>query len=73
MAISTTEQTITYTLSITIERPVRTYDNDSEADDAAAVALWMTGNEAKRNLEKEVLRALRVLDGDCDCEVIEVR
>lgn len=73
MAIQTSEHTITYTLSVTIKRPVRTYDNDSEADDAAAVALWMTGNEAQCDLEKEVMRALRVLDGDCDCEVLEVR
>jgi hypothetical protein len=31
----------------------------------------MAGTQAKRELEREVLRALRVLDGDCDAEVME--
>jgi hypothetical protein len=31
----------------------------------------MTDAKTKRELEKEVLRALRKLDGDCDCEVMD--
>lgn len=69
--MDTSEQTITYTISLTITRPVRTYDNDSTADDAAAVAVWMVGPDAQRELEREVLQALKKLDGDCDCEVME--
>lgn len=61
---------ITYMLSVTVTRPVRVYDNDSTADDAAGVAEWMIGRDAQHELEKEVLRALRVIDGDCDCEVM---
>ncbi len=67
------EQTITYTVSLTVTRPVRTYENDSEAPDVAAVAEWMVSREAKHQLERELLKALRKFDGHCDCEVMEVR
>lgn len=60
---------ITYTLSLTATRPVRQNDYN---DPLTVVADWMTSNEAKRELEKEILRALRVMDGDCDIEVMEV-
>lgn len=59
---------ITYTLSVTVTRPVRI--NDYE-DPLQVCADWMVSAESKRELEKEVLRALRVLDGDCDVEVME--
>lgn len=62
-----TAPVVDYTVSVTIRRAVRP-DHDVTTVDAAA---WMIGAEAKRELEREVLRALRVLDGDCDCEVMD--
>lgn len=59
---------ITYTLSLTVTRPVRANDYD---DTTADVAEWMRGKDALRELEKEILQALRKIDGDCDCEVME--
>jgi hypothetical protein len=67
-AIAAAAKTITYTLSVTVTRPVRPNDYD---DPIAEVAEWMLGREAQRELEKEVLQALRKIDGDCDCEVME--
>lgn len=58
---------ITYTLSLTVTRPVVDSDVNGNLKD---VAEWMVGTEAKREIEREVLRALRTLDGDCDIEVM---
>ncbi len=55
-------RTITYTLSLTITRSA------GDADEA----VWMRGSDAQRELEREVLRALKKLDGDCDVEVMTV-
>lgn len=60
---------VVYTLTLTVTRPVLA---DDPADEAAA-AEWMLGAAAKRELEREVFRALRKLDGDCDAEVMEAR
>jgi hypothetical protein len=60
---------ILYTLSVTITRPVRLYDHD---DTLQQTADWMVSHTAKRELEREVLRVLRKLDGDCDCEVMSM-
>jgi hypothetical protein len=62
------DRLIVYTLSVTVTRPVRPYDTETTVEDTAA---WMLEREAKRELEREVLKALRKLDGDCDCEVLE--
>lgn len=62
---------ITYTLTLTVTRPVRTWDTDDTPAELATAAAWMQSREATRELEREVLRALRVLDGDCDVEVID--
>lgn len=59
---------ITYTLSVTVTRPVRPDDHDGTPEEAAE---WMASREAKRELEREVLRALKKIDGDCDVEVME--
>jgi hypothetical protein len=64
------ERTITYTVSVTVTRPVRVGDADETLND---VATWMVSQKAKTELEREILRALKKLDGDCDCEVLEVR
>ncbi len=54
--------TLTYVLTLSVTRVA---DNADEAR-------WMQSGEAKREIEREVLRAMRKLDGDCDCEVLEV-
>ena len=59
---------ITYTLTVTVTRPVR---NDSDQT-PESVAEWMQSPKAEREIEREILRALRVIDGDCDCEVMTV-
>lgn len=59
---------ITYTLNLTITRPVRLYDNESTLQETAE---WMESKPALRELEKEVLQALKKLDGDCDVEVMD--
>lgn len=61
---------ITYELRLTIVRAVKPWDFDTTVQ-FQETAAWMEGKEAKRELEREVLRALRVLDGDCDCEVMD--
>lgn len=61
---------ITYTLTLTVTRPVRSYFYD-DVQTPAAVAAEMVSAAAKRELEKEVLQALRKLDGDCDVEVMD--
>ena len=58
---------ITYTLSVTVTRPVRLFNNDDTLQETAD---WMVSREATRELEKEVLQALRKIDGDCDVEVM---
>lgn len=60
---------IVYTLSLTVTRAVEPYDFDTTSADMAA---WMLSAEAKRELEREVLHALRKLDGDCDIEVMSI-
>lgn len=63
------KQEVVYTVSVTVTRPVRLYDTEDTLADTAA---WMVSREAKRELEREVLKALLKLDGDCDAEVLEV-
>lgn len=61
-------QSITYTLNLTITRAVQLFDLEATL---AETAEWMTSREARRELEREVLQALRKFDGDCDVEVME--
>lgn len=61
------EQIVTYTLNVTVTRPVR-YDVEAPM---AEQAEWRGSAHAKSELEREVIQALRKLDGDCDVEVIE--
>ncbi len=65
-----TQTVVEYTVSITVKRPVRPLDIDQSVE---AAAQWLTGMSAKRELEREIIRALRKLDGDCDAEVLETR
>lgn len=61
-----TESVVRYELTVWIVRPVR-YDLEAPM---AEQKEWAVSADAKRELEREVLRALRKLDGDCDCEVL---
>lgn len=61
-------KTITYTLSVTITRNTIGCDPDFTEDEHLEA---MTSLKQKRDLEREVLQALKKLDGDCDCEVME--
>jgi hypothetical protein len=65
-------QVMTYTLSLTVKRAVSSWQQGETSAEIAEAAKWMAGREAQRDLEKEVLRALRTLDGDYDVEVMEV-
>lgn len=60
---------IVYTLSLYVTRNVDAQTFDSTPEQTAE---WMISAEAKRELEREVLQALRKLDGDCDIEVMSV-
>lgn len=62
---------ITYTVSVTMTRPVGGWTCDETPQEHADAADWMQSAEAKRELEKEILQALKKLDGDCDCEIME--
>jgi hypothetical protein len=62
---------ITYTLSLTVTRPVESWQGDDTGLELADAAEWMGGKDAKRELEREVLKALKTIDGDCDVEVLE--
>lgn len=65
------DQIITYTLTLTITRPLWTEGTDDSPETQQAAADEMMGTKEKSRLELEVLRALKKLDGDCDCEVME--
>lgn len=63
-----TDTAVVYELRVVVTRAVRP-DNDSTVDETEG---WMVSREARRELEREVLQALRKLDGDCDCEVLSI-
>ena len=50
-----------YTLTLVIARAIR------EEDEVE----WNVTSKAQRELEREVLRALKEVDGDCDIECVE--
>jgi len=64
--MTSTETVVRYEITVTLVRPVR-YDNEAPMSDQEE---WAISREAKRELEREVLRAMRKLDGDADCEVM---
>ncbi len=67
-----TQTVVEYTISLTIKRALDPRDLD-EAFTIEEHAAAMRESKAKRELEREVLHALRKLDGDCDAEVMETR
>jgi hypothetical protein len=72
MAIKT-QNVARYTLTLYVDRPL-IYFNDAGDEETFPVDVMEDlefSTEMKRQLEREVLQALKKLDGDCDCEVIE--
>ncbi len=57
-----------YTLRLTVTRSA---GDHVDLYERVQTDQWMTSARAKRELEREVLRALRVIEGDCDIEVME--
>ena len=64
------DQTIAYTLSLTVKRAIRREEWDEAYSETEHLASYADA-KAYRELEKEVLGCLRRLDGDCDVEVME--
>ena len=62
-------QVARYTISITLDRPIRQDELDPAFSLAEHLASYVSTDVA-REIEREILRALRKLDGDVDCEVI---
>ncbi len=58
-----------YTITLTLDRAIRP---DCWDDDPADLIPSFTDATARRELEREVLRAMKKLDGDADCEVMTV-
>lgn len=63
------DELVVYTLTLTISRPIRRDEWDSAYPESEHLESYVDAN-AQRELEKEVLQALRRLDGDCDVEVM---
>lgn len=59
---------VTYSVSVTVTRPVRLYDYDDTLSETEA---WMVTADARLQLAKELMQAMRTLDGDCDVDVLE--
>jgi len=60
------DTSVRYEVTLTVTRPVR-YDHDAPMSEQEE---WAISSEAKRELVREVFKAMRVLDGVCDCEVM---
>lgn len=64
----TKDSTVVYTLTLTVTRAVETdYPDEIPLEQ---VADWMMSTQATRELEKEILKTLRRLDGDCDIDCL---
>lgn len=61
---------VVYTLTLTIQRPIRREEWDSAYPESEHLDSYVNA-AARRELEKDVLRTLRRLEGDCDVEVME--
>ncbi len=57
------DRKVRYTLTVYVDRPI-----DAEGDDMATAEAWYLAPKTRAALEREVIQALRKLDGDCDCE-----
>ena len=61
---------ITYTISLTVTRSLVDCDPSFTMDEHCEA---MESQEFRTRLEREVIQALRKIDGDCDCEVMETK
>lgn len=62
-------ETVRYSITLTIDRPIRWADCDVEHYTPTEIIEEFTESKELRRVEKEVIQALKKLDGDCDCEV----
>ena len=62
---------ITYTLTLTVTRAIESWQGDDTPQELEDCADWMVSAPAYRELEKDVLKALRTFDGECDVEVMD--
>ncbi len=60
---------VEYEMRVIVKRPVR-LDPGERLEDAVA---WRCGFAETAAIEREVLRAVRVLDGDCEAQIVSAK
>ncbi len=58
---------VEYEMRVIVKRPVRRGPMDVSLESASS---WMCGFAATDELEREVSRAMRVIDGDCEAQIV---
>lgn len=58
-----------YVITVTVDRPIRLEDWDIDYSEEENLSTY-TEAATLRDLEKDIYKALRPIDGDTDCEVI---
>ncbi len=61
---------VEYEMRVIVKRPVRRGPMDVSLDSAAS---WMCGFTATDEIEREMSRALRVIDGDCEAQIVSAK
>ncbi len=61
---------VEYEMRVRVRRQVRRGPMDVSLESAAS---WMCGFSATDELERELSRALRVLDGDCEAQIVSAK
>ncbi len=63
---------VEYEMRVIVKRPaiIGPHSVDKTVADKA---VWMCGFAATSELEREIVRALRVLDGDCEAQIVSAK
>ncbi len=61
---------VEYEMRVIVKRPVRRGPMDVSMDSAAS---WACGLAATSELEREMARAMRVIDGDCEAQIVSAK
>ncbi len=64
---------VEYEMRVIVKRPVTSWQGGDTPKEIAESAAWMRGFAATSELEREIVRALRVLDGDCTAETVSAK
>ncbi len=72
MTNTATQEIVRYTVNLTIERPIRREEWDATYTEMEHLSSY-TERPTLREIEKEIIKALRKLDGDADCEVMDAQ